>query len=175
MKRNKYSKEFEEFIKDNVSKYTKEQLLHLINSKFNIDMSKDSLRRYLNRHNIKDKYIDYKQYNVRNVYKCSIGTERATNEGTFVKVESNVWRRKTRVIYEKYHNYKLNDDDYIVFLNQNNNDFSKDNLIKSSRREIAYLHNCKTFSNNAELTKLGILSARLMIKAKEKQTNISNI
>ncbi len=70
-------------------------------------------------------------------------------------------------MYEQYHNYKLNDNDYIVFLNQNNNDFRKENLIKSSRKEIAYLHNNKTFSSNPKLTRLGLLSARVTIKAKE--------
>lgn len=71
-------------------------------------------------------------------------------------------------MYEKYHNCKLKDNDYIIFLNQDNNDFSKENLIKSSQQEIAYLHNYKTFSTDPRLTKLGILSAKLMIKLKEK-------
>ncbi len=35
-------------------------------------------------------------------------------------------------------------------------------------REICYLHNNETFSKNPEITKTGILSARLTIKAKEK-------
>lgn len=77
-------------------------------------------------------------------------------------------------MYEKYYNCKLKDDEYIVFLNQNNNDFRKENLIKSSSKEIAYLHNCQTFSSLPELTKTGILSAKLMIKAKEKENKCTN-
>lgn len=168
--RNKYTKEFEDFIKENVSKYTKEELRQLIENKFNIRISGEALRRYLNRHHIKEKYIDYKKYNVRNVYTSLIGTEKITSEGTFIKVnQPDKWRRKSRVMYEKYHNCKLKDDEYIVFLNQDNNDFRKENLMKSSRKEIAYLHNNNTFSNDPKLTELGILSARLMIKAKEKE------
>lgn len=167
MKRNRHTKEFEDFIKENANKYTREDLRQLVQKEYNVVISKDSFRRYLNRHKIKSIYNI--ENNVRKVYKCPLGTERTTSEGTFVKIaQPDIWRRKTRVMYEKYHNCKLEDDDYIVFLNQDRNDFSKDNLIKSSRSEIAYLHNCNTFSNNAELTKLGILSAKLMIKAKEK-------
>lgn len=166
--RNKYTKEFEEFVRENASKYNREDLRQLVQKKYNVVISKDSFRRYLNRHKIKALYNIIN--NVRETYKLPVGTERETNEGTFVKIaQPDVWRRKTRVMYEQYHNCKLNDDDYIVFLNQDRNDFSKDNLIKSSRKEIAYLHNCKTYSKNPKLTELGILSAKLMIKAKERE------
>lgn len=169
MKRNRYTKEFEEFVKNNVSKYKKEEFRLLLQDRYNIQLSSDALRRYLNKHHITEKYIDYKKSNVRDRGKCPVGAEQITKDGVFIKVaQPDIWRRKTRVMYEKYHNCKLEADDYIVFLNQDRSDFSKDNLIKSSRSEIAYLHNCNTFSNNPELTKLGILSARLMIKVKEK-------
>lgn len=166
--RNRYTKEFEDFIKENVSKYTKEDLRLLLQDKFDIRLSSEALRRYLNRHKIKGKYIDYKEYNVRDVDKCYVGTERITDEGVFVKIEQpDVWRRKSRVMYEKYNRCKLEDDDYIIFLNQNNNDFSKGNLVKSSQKEIAYMHNKEMFSSNPELTNLGLLNAKLMIKIKE--------
>ena len=166
--RNKYTKEYEDFVRENASKYKREELRKLIQKKYNIVMSKDSFRRYLNRHKIKSIYNI--ENNVRNVYKCPIGAERTTNEGTFVKVKQpDTWRRKTKVMYEKYHNCKLNDDDYIVFLNQDRNDFSKENLIKVSQMEMTYLYNRNTFSKNPKLTELGILSAKLAIKANSKE------
>lgn len=165
--RNKYTKEFEDFVRKNASKYNREELRQLVQKEYNVVISKDSFRRYLNRHKIES--IHLIKNNVRNVYKCPVGTERITSEGVFVKVaQPDKWRRKSRVMYEKYHNCKLNDEDYIVFLNQDNTDFRKQNLIKSSRKEIAYLHNNKTFSSNPKLTELGILSARLTIKANDK-------
>ena len=165
--KNRYTNEFKDFIKENVSKYTKEDLRLLLQDKFDITLSNEALRRYLNRHKIKGKYIDYKEYNVRNVDKCSIGTERITDEGVFVKIaQPDKWRRKSRVMYEKYHNCKLKDNEYIVFLNHNNKDFSKENLAKTSLQEIAYLHNKEMYSSNPKLTKLGILTAKLMIKVK---------
>lgn len=168
--RNKYTKEFEEFVRNNVSKYTKEEFRLLLQDRYNIKLSSDALRRYLNKHHIEGKYVDYKKNHVRDRGKCPIGAEQTTKDGVFIKVaQPDVWRRKSRVMYEKYHNCKLKDDEYIVFLNQDRNDFSKDNLIKSSKKEMAYLHNYKTFSKNPELTKLGLLSAKLMIKAKSKE------
>lgn len=170
--RNKYTKEFENFIRGNASKYTKEELIQIIQDKFNIKISQDGLRRYLNRHQIEYRWTNYNKSNKRNVLKCPIGTERITSEGVFVKVaQPDKWRRKSRVMYEKYHNCELKDNEYIVFLNQNNNDFRKENLIKSSQKEIAYLHNYETFSKNQKLTKLALLSAKLMIKSKEKLNN----
>lgn len=169
MMRNNYTKEFEDFVRENAKKHTREELRQLIQNKYKIYISEDALRRYLNRHNI-EKYTDYKEYNAKDVYKCPIGTERTTSEGTFVKIgQPDLWRRKTRVMYERYHNCKLNDDDYIVFLNQDRNDFSKVNLKKISRKEMTYLYNNKIFSKNPKLTKLGILSAKLMIKIKERE------
>ena len=164
--KNKYTKNFEDFVRQNAGKYTKEELRLLLEDKFSVNLSSDALRRYLNRHKI-DKPIDYRKYNVRKVKSCPIGAERITNEGVFIKVaQPDVWRRKSRVMYEKYHNCKLKDNEYIVFLNWDNNDFSKENLKKSTQREIAYLRNCRIFSNNPKLTELGLLSAKLMIKTK---------
>lgn len=168
--KNKYTKEFKEFTQENVSKYTLEDLRLLLQDKFNITITTEGLRRYLNRHHIEGKYKDYQKHKARNGggHISPIGSEQITKDGVFIKVaQPDVWRRKSRVMYEKYHNCKLKDDEYIVFLNSNNNDFSKDNLVKSSQKEIAYLHNYKTSSKNPKLTKLGLLSARLMIKAKE--------
>lgn len=168
--RNKYDKQFEDFVRENAIKYNREELRQLVQKEYNIVISKDSFRRYLNRHKIESIHVI--KSNVRNIYKCPVGTERITSEGTFIKVaQPDVWRRKSRVMYEKYHNCRLKDDDYIVFLNRDNTDFRKGNLMRSSRKEIAYLHNNKTFSSNPKLTELGLLSAKLMIKAKEVANN----
>ena len=167
MKRNKYTEEFKDFVRKNVSKYKKEDFRLLLEKKYNFKISADALRRYLNKHHIKGKYLDYNKNQIRRK-QLPVGAEQITKDGVFIKIaQPDKWRRKTRVMYEKYHSCKLTDDEYIVFLNQNRNDFSKENLIKSNKREMAYLHNYQLFSNNRELTKTGILSAKLIIKAKD--------
>lgn len=170
--RNKYTKEFEDFVRKNVTKYTKEEFRLLLEDKFNLKITSEALRRYLNKHHIEGKYTDYKKSNVRDRDRCPVGAEQITKDGVFIKVaQPDKWRRKSRVMYEKYHNCKLKDDEYIIFLNQDRNDFSEENLMKSSKREIAYLHNYKTFSKNPKLTELGVLSARLIIKGKDVMAN----
>lgn len=173
--RNKYTKEFEDFVRENVSKYKREEFRLLLEDKFNMEITTEALRRYLNRRHIEARYIDYIEHNVRKdtVYKKPIGAEQITKDGVFIKVaQPDKWRRKSRVMYEKYHNCKLKDDEYIVFLNHNNQDFSKENLEKSSLKEMAYLHNKEMYSSNPSLTRLGILTAKLMIKVNEKRGEI---
>lgn len=170
--KNKYTQGFEDFVRNNISKYTKEDFLALLKNKFNIEVTKNDLKCYLRRHKIDGRYIDFKENMVRNTAKHKIGAERMTKDGIYIKVaEPNVWRRKSRVMYEKYHNCKLSDDDYILFLNQDRNDFSKENLFKSTNSEQCCLHNWGTFSKNPELTKTGILTARLFLKAKNRKEN----
>ena len=56
---------------------------------------------------------------------------------------------KHRYLYEQYHNVKLKDDDCILFLDDDHNNFSKENLYKTSRFVHSLmsghrLHNIKT-------------------------------
>ena len=102
--------------------------------------------------------------------KIPIGSEYRRSDGMIlVKISKNKWQYKNRLMYEKYHNCKLTNDDFIVFLNQNRNDFSKENLKRITRRESSILTNQKMFSKHKDLTNLGILTAKLMIKSKKKE------
>ena len=167
--KNKYDKQFEDFVRANISKYTKEDFISLVEKTYKIKFSKMALKCYLRRHNIKERYTDFKENMIRGTQKHQIGAERMTKDGLYVKVaQPNVWRKKTRVMYEKYHNCKLSKKDYVLFLNQDHNDYSKENLILSTNQEKCYLHNWGTFSKNPRLTEIGILSARLAIKANNK-------
>jgi len=162
--RNKYSKEFEEEAKDKSSVLTQRQLRKYLEDKYNLIISKNAFSKYLYKHGIK--CIDYNTSKVRKMDKKPIGYEYRKNDGMIlVKVADNKWIYKQRLMYMKYHKCELTSDDYIIFLNQNRNDFSKDNLVKVSRRESSILSNQKMFSKNKDLTNLGILTAKLMIKA----------
>lgn len=168
--KNKYPIEMEDFVKNNISKYTKEKFMRLLEKKYNLKMTKTALKNYLQRHKIKERYTDFKESKVRATAKHQIGAERMTKDGILIKIaQPNVWMKKSRYMYEQYHNCKLSDEDYILFLNQDRTDFSKENLYKSSNREQCYLHNWGTFSTNPKLTEIGILSARLTIKALDRR------
>lgn len=165
--RNKYSQDFEKDAKNKSLKLTQKQLREFLEKKYNLVISKKSFQKYLYRHKIK--CIDYNTSKVRNMDKKPIGYEYRKNDGMIlVKVADDKWIYKQRLMYMKYHKCELTSDDYVIFLNQNRNDFSKDNLAKISRRESSVLSNQQMFSKNKGLTNLGILTAKLMIKVKEK-------
>ena len=59
-----------------------------------------------------------------------IGTESVDSKG-FVKVkieEPNKWKLKHKLLYEKYHNVKLSDNDVVLFVDNNKRNFDKENL-----------------------------------------------
>lgn len=165
--RNKYSKDFENYAKEKSLTMTKEQLRKSLEKKYKLTISKPSLEKYLYRHNIH--CIDYDKTKARDMNKKPIGYEYVKDDGmTLVKVgQPSKWEYKQRVLYKKYHNCELTSDDYIIFLNQDRTDFRKSNLMKVSQRESSILSNQQMFSTNGELTKLGILTAKLMIRGKE--------
>lgn len=148
-------------------------LVNLINEKFEENYDKNSLRKYLVRNR-----IPYKKNEnmIRNVCeRVPIGTEYIRKDGmVLIKISSNKWMFKQRFIYEQYYNVHLKSDDYIIFLDQNRNNFDINNLKLISRKESAYLSNQKIFSKNKEATELGIKIAKLHYKIKEVENNAKN-
>ena len=162
--RNKYNKEIEEYARSRSLVLTQSELRKELEQKYNLTITKNAFGKYLFRHKIR--CIDYNKNKVRKMNKKPIGYEYKRNDGMIlVKIADDKWIYKQRLMYMKYHKCTLTTDDYIIFLNQDRNDFSEDNLIKISRHESSILSNQKMFSSNKDLTNLGILTARLMIKA----------
>lgn len=157
--RNKYSEKFEEEMVKIAPKKTLQKLLDIAIQKYGYNITKVQLRQYLYKRQIK-----YKDYNEKMYRKTGeiipIGTEYIKSDGmTLIKIANNKWMYKQRYIYEKYYGVKLDSDEYIIFLNQNRNDFRIKNLKKVTREESAYLSNKKMFSKNSKITKLGIITA----------------
>lgn len=166
--RNKYSNVFEQEMVKLAPKKTLDDLLEIAINKYNYSITKHQLRLYLSRRQIR-----YKNYAINHVRKMGdnipIGTEYVKSDGmTLIKVDKNKWKYKQRYIYEQYYNVELQSDDYIIFLNQNRNDFRIENLKRIKRNESAIISNQKMFSKIPEITELGIETAKLMIKAKDK-------
>ena len=102
--------------------------------------------------------------------KKEVGSERTDVEGyILVKVdEPSVWKLKHRIMYEKYHNVKLTQDDVIIFADQNKSNLEKDNLILITKNQLLKMNQDKLIFNDKELTKTGVNIAKLIIKTKEK-------
>lgn len=167
--RNKYSKEFEEDMKKLAPTTEFNELLNLAKNIYGYSVSKEQLRQYLYKRQIR--YKDYNKNKAKDMgRKIPIGTEYVKPDGmTLVKIAKDKWQYKQRYIYSKYHNVELNDDDYIIFLDHNRNNFDISNLKKISRRESSILSNQKMFSTNPKVTETGIQVAQLIIKTKDRE------
>ena len=167
MMRNKYSKEFEEDMKKLAPTTEFNEFLNLAKNIYGYSISKEQLKQYLYKRQIR--YKDYNKNKAQEMgIKIPIGTEYVKPDGmTLVKIAKDKWQYKQRLIYEQYYNVKLNDDDYIIFLDHNRNNFDINNLKKITRRESSILSNQKMFSTNPKVTEAGIQVAKLIIKTKE--------
>ena len=166
--KNKYSKEFEDYARKYAKTHTREQLRKRLQKKYNLLLSTHKITNYLYLHNIR--CIDYhNKVTKRKIQRHPIGYERKNEDGmVMVKIaQPNKWEYKQRLIYMQYHKCKLSEDEYIIFRNQNRNDFSIDNLKKVTRKESSYLANNEMFSKDPDVTDTGVLTAKLMIKVKE--------
>lgn len=167
--RNKYSKEFEDEMKQLAPKNEFEKLYWIARQKYAYFITRSQLKQYLSKRKIR-----YKDYNKNKVRKMglnkSIGSERIKPDGMIqVKIAKDKWEYKQRLIYEKYHNVKLTSDDYIIFLDQDRTNFNINNLMKVTRRESSILANQKLFSKKPIVTETGIQVAKLIIKLKDKR------
>ena len=104
-----------------------------------------------------------------------VGSERITVDGyTEIKVaEPNKWRLKHRVMYEKYHNVKLDPKQLIIFADRDKSNMSKENLLLVDNNQLLVLNRNKLINEDAELTKVGVNVANLIIKIKESNKKLS--
>ena len=167
--RTKYSKEFENEMFTLATESNLNDLLEVARCKYNYSITKDQLRQYLYKRQIK-----YKDYNYNRVRKMGLDkplfSERVKSDGMVqIKIAPNKWEYKQRYIYSQYHNVELTDEDYIIFLDQDRTNFDINNLKRITRRESAIMANEGIFSKNKDVTETGVLVAKLMIKTKEKE------
>ena len=104
-----------------------------------------------------------------------VGSERITVDGyTEIKVaEPNKWRLKHRVMYEKYHNVELDPKQLVIFADRDKSNMSKENLLLVDNNQLLVLNHNKLINEDAELTKVGVNVANLIIKIKESKKKVS--
>ena len=167
--RNKYSKEFEKEMLKKAPKKKIEQLLKIANDKYNYPITKEMLREYLSKRQIRYKGYNPKKVNVMG-NRIPIGTEYVKPDGmVLVKVAPNKWEYKQRYIYEQYYNVELSKRTMVVFLDGDRSNFDISNLMAVSTPEYNCIKNKKLISNNGMFTKTALLGARLHYKIKEKE------
>lgn len=89
---------------------------------------------------------------------------------SFIKVaEPKKWQLYQRYVWEKAHRTKLSKDQIVIFLDGNKENFDLDNLAVVTRKELMILNHEKMLTADKDLSKTGVLVAKLKMKIKEKE------
>ncbi len=105
-----------------------------------------------------------------------IGTITTHKDGyTYIKLAEHRWQLYQRYVWEKSRHEKLKKSQVVIFLDGDRSNFDPTNLAAISRKELAIInHESLMTKGDAELSKTGVLMARLKIKVKERLRNIGN-
>ena len=74
---------------------------------------------------------------------------------------------------EKYHNVELDPKQLIIFADRDKSNMSKENLLLVDNNQLLVLNHNKLINEDAELTKVGVNVANLIIKIKESKKKLS--
>ncbi|MDH6367533.1 MULTISPECIES: HNH endonuclease signature motif containing protein [unclassified Breznakia] len=107
-----------------------------------------------------------------------IGTEKRLSDGyTYVKIDNQSkakkhvnWAKKHYLIWETNTGQKVPDGHVVIFLDGNRNNFDFDNLMLIHRRELLVMNRRGLIKDAAELTKVGITLARMIISIEKKKS-----
>lgn len=157
-KRNNWTSEAEiEYLRKNISEYTYKQLVEKLKEEFGRVIKLHALEELCRRHNIK-----------RDIPNNPIGTEVRKHHKVYVKVSDSKRRKnennfndngnymkKNRYLYRK-HIGELSEDEVVIFLNGDNQDFRLENLHKVSKGTHGTMLLKGWRSENPDLTLAGV-------------------
>lgn len=95
-----------------------------------------------------------------------VGSETVTKDGYLkVKVANpNKWEYKHRLIWEKHHGRKVPGGHVVIFGDGDKRNLVPENLLLVSRAELARMNQLDLIKNDADLTRTGIIIARIRNK-----------
>lgn len=169
----KYSIDEINFLKENANGKSVLELTSLFNKKFNLNLSYTQIASTLSRNKIKTNFSSGRfkkgeNYAIR-CGKIKIGSECVKSNGyVYVRTSENGdWKLKHHIIYENKYG-KIKKGNKIKFLDGNKRNFDINNLFEITRQEQAIINSNNLCSDNPDITKTGILLARLKNKINEK-------
>jgi len=129
----RYTKEIEEYIRDNCLGNTCENLVKELYKKFKFKTTINGLRTYMNTKHYRFTDIKIKKPK-RNWNQHKVGDERVKKGMVQIKVkEPNVWKQKQVYLWEQAHKKKVKKGEVVIFLDGNTRNFKIKNLYKISR------------------------------------------
>ena len=166
-----YSDEEYQFLQENAKYHTIKELVKMMQGLFK-EIPNKKLAQYCIKMGIKYKYEKPKRSHSNNP--TPIGTIVTKTDGNMLKIKTgnHKWEYLQRKIYEKEHNVKLKDDEYVIFLDQDKKNLDIDNLKLVTRQESAMLSK-GLVSDIPELTETSIQAVRLINKLKDKKNRVN--
>ncbi|WP_082063168.1 HNH endonuclease signature motif containing protein [Paenibacillus sp. IHBB 10380] len=193
-----FTQEQKDFIKKNVEGRLNQELAELVNKKFSLQITVRQMNTFKKNHGLVsgldcrfrkgDKPANKGTKGLYNVggnstsfkpgqpalnYK-PVGYERIDRDGyVLVKVQDDGpwqkrWRHKHKVMWEEI-NGPVPSGHALLFIDQNKQNIVSENLMLVTRKQLARLNQNNLLSNNAELTKTGIIMADIYGKIGERK------
>lgn len=169
------TQEENDWLIENVDKYTYNELTNEYNKIFQKDVSRSALESYTKRTLNLQKEDPNKFVSVPN----PVGYTKKINGYTYVRVKEldydlpsknrgqSTFMPLAKVIWENYYGKKVPDDCQITFLNGNKDDFSIENLYCIKKKYLIYMAQNHWFSTNPEVTLTAIKWCELMYATRE--------
>ena len=189
------TKEQHDFLIENVTGRTVDELTKLINDAFNLDLKQYQIKAYKKNHKLKSgvdstfkkgilphnkgekmpgagKGTWFERGHLPHNW-VPIGSERVNGDGYVdIKIAEGKhqgnWRAKHTLIWEE-HNGPLPKGHGIIFGDGDKRNFDIDNLICVTRKQLMTLNRLGLITNNADLTRSSVLVADLIFKINEKK------
>ena len=158
-KRHKWRDEEIQYLREIANGKLLDEIVCAFNCKFGCKFTPGQVRGALDRNGIK---MGTKLSWIKDVGSESIGR----HEYVEIKVSKNEWVLKHRYIYEQ-HFGKIQGNNQIIFLDGDKTNFNIDNLKEVTREQMAVINKYKLKCNDADLTKVGIQVANLIMKTNE--------
>ena len=165
-----------EYLMNNMLNKTSIELSELFNNKFNRSVTPKQIMRWKQNNRIRSEVNTKFKSGKEHLNYKPIGSETTVNINgkkiTFVKIrEPNIWERKQRYLYEKNIG-KIPKGDRIIFLDGNTNNVNLNNLSLVSKKEQQTMCLFSLYFNDKELTKTGLLVAKLKNKTNDMRGEI---
>lgn len=159
-----FNDEQRQFIRDNYLGISSSELTKMLNEKFGTQFEVKSIMNFKQNNKLKSGIdVRFKKGSIPPNYR-EVGSERINVDGYFEIKTGNCrkgWMAKHKYLYEKYKG-EVPKGHIVIFADGNTKNLDLDNLVLVSRQELLYLNRNHLIYNDSELTKAGIMVAKLM-------------
>lgn len=189
-----WSTEEKEYLKKITPGHHHKEIEKLMNKKFEFDFTIDQIKNAINRYKLNTGFNgQFKKGNIpvnkgvkgivyegckntwfkkgqASINHRPVGSERINIYGyTEIKVlEPDKWRLKHQILWEK-HNGAIPKDHVVIFGDRNKQNFSLDNLILVSRKQLLILNRKNLIQEDTDLTRTGIIIADIYSKISDRK------